>query len=120
MTTNYYLVNLTPHTVNVMGLISSPIQSSGVARCDEITTPEPDIQHDYHGDAGMHVPVALVRKRYGNVTGLPDPRLHTLYIVSTIVQQACPGRDDLVAPHDIVRDAEGVIVGCRGFSRLDR
>jgi hypothetical protein len=117
------LVNLTPHTVHLFtalsGDVPTAIPSDGVARVTEISVPAMDspIRWDQFGDSGMHQDVPLVTKGYGAVTGLPEPRPYTLFIVSTIVQSACPSRQDLVAPHDIVRDSAGAILGCRGFSR---
>ncbi len=122
-TDHYYLVNLTPHTVHLLGPMNPescplPIESEGVARAEELTTNQSPIRHDYFRDAGMHVDVPLVTKRFGAVTGLPDPKPHTLYIVSTVVQAACPERKDLVAPHDVVRDDAGRVIGCRAFALL--
>jgi hypothetical protein len=52
------------------------------------------------------------------VSGLPEPSRGTLYIVSSVVQAALPNRTDLVSPHDIMRDADGVVVGCRALARV--
>jgi hypothetical protein len=115
------LINLTPHTVHLFTALSSEsptaIPSTGIARVAEICFPSKPLAWDPSADSGMHLSVPLVSKGYGDVTGLPDTRLDTLYIVSAIVQAACPDRADLVAPHDIVRDASGAILGCRAFSR---
>jgi hypothetical protein len=118
-----HLTNLTPHTIHLhtqnMGI--SMIPSSGVARAEEIIVPLPDdeadIYFDHFEDSGMHICVPLVGKRYGNVTGLPAPQRGRLYIVSQIIIDACPDRVDLVAPHDMIRDDQGRVTGCRGFAR---
>lgn len=118
MNANYWLVNLTPHTIHLQlpdgGNIDIP--STGEARAAEICIPAPDLQYDHFGDGGMHINVPLVSKRFGDVTGLPESRPHTLYIFSTVVQSACLGRRDLVAPHDMLRDDKGRVTGCRSFS----
>lgn len=120
------LINLTPHTVNLFTSLdrgspdSDPpiaIPSTGIARVTELCAPSHPIAWDPFNDCGMHLSIPLVSKGYGEVTGLPAPTPGTLYIVSAIVQAACPDRADLVAPHDIVRDAAGAITGCRAFSR---
>lgn len=115
-----YLVNLTPHTVHLftLGDVPTAIPSAGIARVTELVVDSVDgpIKWDRFGDSGIQ-DVPLVSKGYGAVTGIPEPRPYTLYIVSAIVQAACPQRTDLVAPHDIVRDSSGNIRGCRGFSR---
>lgn len=70
--------------------------------------------------AGEHGGVPLSRPRYGEVTGLPEPEPGVLLIVSMLVQQACPGRDDLVIPSGVIRDDAGVIIGCRSLGRPPR
>jgi hypothetical protein len=49
------------------------------------------------------------------VVGLPEPSPDTLLIVSGMVKSAATGRTDLVSPGDLVRDAAGVVLGCKGF-----
>jgi hypothetical protein len=120
---NYWLVNLTPHTIHLHTPHSGEplaLESRGEARCAEIVDDRNPIQFDYFGDSGMHMDVPLVAKRWGAVTGLPEAKPHTLYIVSTVVQSACPERPDLIAPHDIVRDGQGRVIGCRAFALADR
>jgi len=39
------------------------------------------------------------------------------YIVSQLVKSACPGRDDLLVPAEVVRDNSGNIIGCRSLGR---
>lgn len=113
------LINLTPHTINLhTGLGVASIPSDGEARASEETTETVTLGWDQFGDCGMSQDVPLSVKRYGSVTGLPDPRQHVLYIVSTLVQQACPHRTDLVSPDQVIRDAGGRVVGCRGVYRL--
>lgn len=47
-------------------------------------------------------------------------RRQTLLIVSRLVAEACPERDDLVVPDDTVRDDAGRIIGCRALARVGR
>lgn len=120
-----YLINLTPHTIHLhqtSGAFENPVtfKSDGVARASEIVEVEPDLHWCVFGDCGMHDHIPLVRKRYGSVEGLPEPRQSVAYIVSQVVADACPDRDDLLVPHDMVRDDAGRVVGCRGFSRPTR
>lgn len=118
---SYVLLNYTPHTINLhAGPGVQPIESLGEARAAEITTLSTDLPTDPFGDCGMCVHVPLAHKRYGDVTGLPESRPDTLYIVSTLIQQACPERSDLVSPDGIIRDDAGRVIGCRGFYRLAR
>lgn len=99
------LINLTPHTINLMDYnnnILLSIPSSGLARL--VTTTE------RVGDAGG---VPLNRTKFGPVTGLPEPATDTLYIVSGMICSALPERTDIASPGDLVRDAEGRVIGCR-------
>ena len=59
--------------------------------------------------------IALSRVTFGEVTGLPDPVEGTLYIVSALVRSALPARTDLASPGDLVRDAAGAVIGCKGL-----
>lgn len=63
--------------------------------------------------------VPVYRTRYGDTEGLPAPSPNTMYIVSIIVLQANPDREDLVAPDtgpgSAVRDPDGRILGVRRF-----
>jgi hypothetical protein len=113
------LLNYTPHPVRLhTGLGESTIESQGEARAAEITSDTITLGWDQYGDCGMSQDVPLAIKRYGDVTGLPEPQEHVLYIVSTLVQQALPQRSDLVSPDRVIRDEQGRVTGCRGFYRL--
>ena len=88
------LRNLTPHDVVVLGPDGSvllTLPSSGLARCAE----------ELETCGSLRVGVAdvpLARTAYGVVTGLPPRRDGVRYVVSRIVQDACPERDDLLTP----------------------
>ena len=49
---------------------------------------------------------------------LPDKQEGVLYIVSRITAEALPNRDDLLMVDGTVRDDDGRIIGCTGFSQL--
>lgn len=55
---------------------------------------------------------------YGPVTGLPDRAPGVILIVSRLVAQACPDRDDLWFPIDLIRDAGGAPVACGALARM--
>ena len=119
------LVNLTPHSVTLIRSVDKAeyhsatrsyrinstlegddiqiIPSSGVSRCnmDEV-----------------EVAPGFFRVKFGKIDGLPDPEDGVMYIVSRIVMDAAHecGRDDVCAPHRLVRDVQGNIIGCLGFS----
>jgi hypothetical protein len=75
--------------------------SGMIARCAESTTP-----------AGEFAGLPLVHRAYGAVENLPHPAPDTLYIVSALVREAVPWRTDVASPGDMLRDAEGRILGC--------
>lgn len=109
--TDINIVNLTPHTVNIMpdgpdGEVTS-IPSSGEARAQ--TTRE---------KAGTINGIQVYRTKFGAVEGLPEPQEGTIYIVSSITAQAVPHRDDVFIPDDIVRDEQGRVIGCRALGRI--
>lgn len=54
---------------------------------------------------------------FGEVENLPEPEEDTVYIVSTLVAQACPGRQDLRTPGQQVRDDKGRVIGCKSLTR---
>lgn len=100
------LVNLTPHSINVL-LEGKKVEipSSGVARCSQTSAP-----------AGEVNGVPLTTTSFGEVEGLPAPTKNTLFIVSRLIMSACPDRRDLLVPNDMVRDEEGKIIGCKSFA----
>lgn len=115
------LVNLTPHPLHLHGtrdghpevLVVAP--SGRVARCSE--TADPDGHVALGG--GAHAPsldVPVVAVGLGAVVDLPDPAPGTVYVVSRLVVDAEPGRADLVAPYDLVRDDQGRVVGARALA----
>jgi len=101
------IVNLTPHDIVVRsGVDFVTIPSSGVARCAETRTPMGTI-----ADTGIQ----RFAVSYGAVDGLPAPQADTICVVSAIVRQALPDREDVFSPSGLVRDAEGRVIGCEGL-----
>ena len=93
-------VNLTPHAVvlkKVDGTLET-IPSSGVARVSTSF----EVQRIVRG-------VIVGETTYGEITGLPEPKEDTLYIVSLPLLKAAPDRTDLVVPYDCVRNEKGLV-----------
>ena len=116
--------NLTPHTVALYagsGELIDSWASEGQARCVEHVTridPGTDDDVEFQAPGGLVCfDIPVVRRDFGCVTGLPEPQHDTLLIVSQLVFDAQSGRTDLLVPHDMVRDSEGRIIGCRAFAR---
>lgn len=104
------IVNLTPHTITVLREGAEPIEyppSGMVARCAT-----------QRRMVGTLNGIPINRTGFGEVSGLPEPAPGVYYLVSALVAQALPQRDDLLIPDDTVRDEEGRIIGCRAFARI--
>ena len=107
------IVNLTPHAVNVISddnSIAITIESSGnVARCSQTI--------DIIGSITTNsVSIPISSSSYGEVVDLPDPKPGYYYIVSRLVMSACPNRQDLLCPNDLVRNDAGQVIGCRSLA----
>lgn len=96
------IINLTPHVINVNNRI---IPSHGLARCSEIV----DVVDTFDN-------IDIIKKTFGEVTGLPKYRLHTRFVVSIIVKLALPDRSDILVPGEIIRDDQGKIIGCKNLA----
>lgn len=97
-------INLTPHAITDALTGASFPPSGEVARVAATFTPA--------GEAGG---VQLFRRTFGEVAGLPAPQDGVLFIVSALVADAAKGRTDLVSPGELVRNADGQPIGCKGF-----
>ena len=103
--------NLTPHTINVVdasgaSMLTLPASGS-VARCRATATETERVDG-----------VPVFKTVDGEVEGLPEPQNGVLYVVSALVREAVKAtRTDVVSPAEFVRDAEGKILGCKGFTR---
>ena len=98
------IINLTPHTVNVLqsdGSIKA-YPSEGVARAKQSFV-----------DVGEYDGCVISRTEYGEPENLPEYKEGVLLIVSTPTIKAArdSGRriDDLVIPADTVRDDKGLV-----------
>lgn len=54
---------------------------------------------------------------YGEPDWLPEPERGVIYIVSSMVKDACPNRTDLYCPYGLIRDEKGNIIGAKGLRR---
>ena len=110
------IVNLTPHALNLMpdgptGPVVTIPPSGQVARC--FTT---RVQVDTITVNGISVPVN--QTRFWEVFDLPDPQPDTIFVVSALVAQAVPERQDVFITDDAVRDDQGRIIGCRALAHI--
>ena len=98
------IFNLTPHAI-VVGSRSFP-PSGSLARVAMVVTPKGEIDG-----------VPLFCTAFGQVEGLPPQEAGRYYLVSALVASAVKERTDLLSPSGLVRDGEGKVIGCEGFTR---
>lgn len=98
-------VNLTPHHITIRtsdGDIVIP-PSGNVARVE--------VEEEREGSVGG---IPVFRRRFGQVTGLPNPEPDKVFLVSTLVLTALGGeREDVLAPdtgRSAIRNSDGQIV----------
>lgn len=104
------LINLTPHAINVVcGITTRTIPASGtIAR----VSTESVLVGEING-------LPIYQTKYGELEGLPEPKVDTMYIVSAMAAAAAKaaGRDDILSPGELIRDEAGQPIGCRGLVR---
>lgn len=109
------IINLTPHSISFFtdDNVTLEIPASGIiARVSTVSE-----------KVGYINNIPIVRVKYGEIVGLPEPKEETIYIVSSIVLSALSGsRLDVVSPDtspaSAVRDADGKIIGVRAVMIL--
>ena len=102
------LVNLTPHSLNIVAADGSTVDippSGNIARVGSISS----IVATVNG-------ININKQTFGKVVDLPDAQDGIIYIVSRMVKDRVPDRNDVLVPGAPVRDAEGKIIGADGLS----
>lgn len=125
------IVNLTPHDVAIYNTTVCLLQEGRLyLREDEDTEEYPEPLRMYPAakeptrvyfvqrDPGMADGILVYRWTPHGITGLPDAKPGTYYIVPKILAQVCPERKDLIFPGTVVRNKSGDVVGCVDFSRV--
>ena len=121
------IVNLTPHPITITvnnKTIKYPPTEQPLRLKEEtelIDYIEEEIislgAYDDPYESPSIVKIPLYRKRF-IVENLPPRRPDTLYIVSSVIAQLCPDRDDFIVPNNLIRDNEGKVIGARSFANL--
>ena len=104
------LINKTPHEIRVLnkdGAVAKIYKPEGTPI--RITQSETEL--------GEVDGVPFIRKQNEGVECLPPIKTGVGYIVSAILQSACPNRTDLYVPARLVRDEKGNVIGCKAFSQ---
>jgi hypothetical protein len=124
------IINCTPHDVAIY-TVSDCILNNGRLYLHEKAdmeypeplrvypaAKEPARMHFVQGDPGMADGIMVYHWGPYGITGLPDAKPGTYYIVSKILAQVCPERKDIIFPGTLVYDADDNVVGCIDFSRV--
>lgn len=112
------LINLTPHPLNIYGpsgVIELPA-SGQLARVRSNT--------EVIGEVNA---IPIIRPEFQDITGLPEPREATVYLVSNVILSALKARglhrDDVVAPatgpnDGCIRNGAGQVQGVTRFAGM--
>ena len=116
------ILNYTPHSIVVQLPNGIPVvfPSIGSARVNMNRAFTPSIELDtFEDQSNLYIPTATLELI--DIDGLPEPVDGTLYIVSSIVLDACRkiGRTDCIAPDTdkAMRNEQGHIISVPGFIR---
>jgi hypothetical protein len=102
------LLNLTPHDIHIVNSVGTVLTT--IPKQDQAAR----LVNRYRAD-GMINGIQLTKTVYTEVTGLPEPREGVYLIVSSIVKEAFLDREDLLIPHQLVRNENGMIIGCQSL-----
>jgi len=101
-------VNLTPHEIKIFGndrkLIATVPPSGTVARVKTV-----------YKKVGIFDLAPLFKVKYEDIEGVPSPKPGVMYIVSNLVKNALPDRNDVASPGQLIRDENGKPIGCIGL-----
>ena len=104
------VVNLTPHPLTIErtdGTVAAIPATGQVARLAVIREVRPVLKTSA-GEFAVSAP------KLGEIEGLPEPQAGRIYVVSALVADAAK-RSDVFSPGELIRDADGKIVGARGL-----
>lgn len=112
------IINMTPHQINIFNEENQPIRtypSNGTIRLE---TSKQSVHIEGLSDIAD---IYKVVRSQANKDLLPRKKPDTFYIVSSMVQEAHPEREDFIAPNTsadsagAVRDDKRNIIGVRSF-----
>lgn len=102
------IINMTPHSVHIVNGDNTVIKEYPASGNQIRLKAETIIVGNIEG-------VPLSQTVFGEPVGLPEQSEGVYYIVSQLVKSALPFRKDLLVPAEVVRDAKGVIIGCKSL-----
>ena len=104
------IVNKTPHPIHIVGVSGEVIKT--FPKCEPDQLIRLSMSTSLAGDVNG---TPITKTVFGDPIGLPEFSEGTYYIVSQLVKNAFPNREDLLVPAEMVRDQEGNIVGCKSL-----
>lgn len=107
------LVNLTPHPVSIQPVDGPVFELPTAGPPARVVVSLDDLGTITTG--GLQVRVTRTPSE-GDVVGLPEPVQGRYLVVSRVVASACPHRDDLLFPDELIRDQDGKVIGCAALS----
>lgn len=105
------IINLTPHEINLFETSTTTSPTTTI----QPTSPPARVSTTTTFTRMLGV-ARITETIFGEVQNLPVVRAGVIYIVSRIVRTACPNRNDLFYPNELVRDLKGNIIGCQSLS----
>ncbi len=105
------IINLTPHEINLFETSTTTSPTTTI----QPTSPPARVSTTTTFTRMLGV-ARITKTVFGEVQNLPEPQEGVIYIVSRIVRTACPNRNDLFYPNELVRDGKGNIIGCQSLS----
>lgn len=122
------IVNLTPHPVTIAGVEIAPDGriprvSEDIAEVGRLVETAPGWWMRQHRDEDAmpdetRPVIPITRSTLGELVGLPERQPGTWLIVSRMVAEAAPDRDDLFFPGALLRDTTGRIIGAESLAVL--
>jgi len=113
-------INLTPHEINVFGE-EVDVNGVGTGKFSQVMTIPASgtiarvAVKPVYCFTDAKTSVNFYRQEVGDVTGLPAKEDGVWLVVSAQVRLELPSRSDLVSPGELIRNAEGQPVGCKGL-----
>lgn len=104
------IINLTPHDLRIInggGAVRTYPPTGQIARVNLKYVPSETIEN-----------IQTFRVTPGEIEGLPDQTPGTVYVVSAVLA-AMVKRADVMSPGELVRNALGHPVACKGLQRWD-
>lgn len=102
------IINCTPHPITVHNSDGTTLNlnPSGII-------PRVQVNRTFLQKAGG---ADVYRPDFGQLTGLPDRKTDTFFVVSSLLAASAPDRDDLLTPGNPIRDDQGRVIGCKGLN----